>query len=624
MFKNKYVLVLAMVLLIGTMLAPSLLQGADASWTLVWSDECNGAANTAVDSSKWNMVNSGGGFGNGELQYYTNRINNSYYDGAGNLVIKAIKEAYSGSNYTSAKLYSQNKGDWQYCRIEIGAKLPHGRCIWPAFWMMPTASAYGGWPLGGEIDIMELRGDQMTKTGSTLHFGNPWKYISANYFLPSGGFGDAYHEFDMEWEAGVFRFYVDNNLFITRTHTEWYCSVVPESTNPYAPFDQRFYLQMNLAIGGPGTPFTGNQSPDDSVLPQYIYVDYVRVYQRPSGPTPTPGPTSTPTPTPAPAAIPGQIEAENWSAMSGVQTEATSDTGGGLNVGWIEANDWMDYSVNVNPAGTYSAQYRVASPNATGTFQLKNGATVLGSYTVPNTGGWQAWTTVTGNVTLTAGVQTLRILATGTGWNINWMKFTQGTGPTPTPPPATATPTRPPATPTGPVTPTPTPTSPPGPTPTPGGTLASATWYLFNTSVSGVTPAGQILQTAKSGTTGWQPTKTVSTTAAYWYASAQNGTYNAGTYTFVLWTNRTASSSQVKVDIYKVNSDGSGATLVASQTKEAGQSASGNHATTYTFSGISAVSLSNQRLMVKLTKASGVDCTMCYNTNDFPTRLVTP
>jgi hypothetical protein len=181
--------------------------------------------------------------------------------------------------------------------------------------------------------------------------------------------------------------------------------------------------------------------------------------------TPTPMPSPTPTSGPSSKPIPGQIEAESYNAMSGIQTETTSDTGGGLNVGWIEANDWMDYNVNVNPAGTYLAEYRVASPNATGAFSLKNGGTVLGSYTVPNTGGWQAWTTISGNVTLTAGVQTLRILATGTGWNINWMKFTQGSGPTPTP-----TPTPPPG-PTA--TPTPTPTTGPTPTPLPGGSLLS-------------------------------------------------------------------------------------------------------------------------------------------------------
>jgi beta-glucanase (GH16 family) len=263
------------------MTVPAHSAASDTAWGLVWADECNGAAGTAVDGSKWNMVNKGDGFGNNELEYYTNRTANSYYDGAGNLVIKTIKEAYSGKNYTSAKLYSQNKGDWTYCKSEIRARLPKGRCVWPAFWMMPTSSKYGGWPTCGEIDIMEERGDQPNRVGATIHFGMPWKWLSAGYALPNNqNYDTAYHLFGMEWEAGVFRFYVDNVLFETRTTAEWYCSGASETTNPDAPFDQNFYMQLNTAVGGPSTPYTGNQSPDDAVFPQYLYIDYVRIYKR--------------------------------------------------------------------------------------------------------------------------------------------------------------------------------------------------------------------------------------------------------------------------------------------------------------------------------------------------------
>jgi len=254
---------------------------ADTAWNLVWSDECNGAAGAAVDATKWNMVNSGGGFGNGELEFYTNRTANSYYDGNGNLVIKTMKESYNGSNYTSAKLYSQRKGDWTYCKADIRAKLPKGRCVWPAFWMMPTQSAYGGWPACGEIDIMEERGDHPGSVGSTIHFGNPWKYIGQSYNLPANQtFDTAYHNFGMEWEAGTLRFYVDNILFETRVASEWYTSGATKAAKPNAPFDENFYMQLNTAIGGPNTPYTGNQNPDDAVFPQYMYIDYVHIYQR--------------------------------------------------------------------------------------------------------------------------------------------------------------------------------------------------------------------------------------------------------------------------------------------------------------------------------------------------------
>ncbi|WP_230633058.1 RICIN domain-containing protein [Paenibacillus athensensis] len=127
--------------------------------------------------------------------------------------------------------------------------------------------------------------------------------------------------------------------------------------------------------------------------------------------------------------LPGKVEAEEWSAMSGVQTEATSDTGGGSNVGWIDAGDWMDYSVNVTAAGTYKADLRVASPNSGQQLQLRNSSgTVLGTANVPNTGGWQSWSTVSVNVSLSAGTQTLRVYAVTTGLNLNWLSFSSQSG----------------------------------------------------------------------------------------------------------------------------------------------------------------------------------------------------
>ena len=134
--------------------------GTPSGWELVWDDEFNGANGSAVDSTRWNLVDKGDGFGNSELQYYTPRTDNSYQEN-GNLVIKTMKESYNGKEYTSAKLYTQSKGDWTYGRYDIRAKLPRGTCVWPVIWMMPTTSSYGGWPVSGEIDIMELRGDVM-------------------------------------------------------------------------------------------------------------------------------------------------------------------------------------------------------------------------------------------------------------------------------------------------------------------------------------------------------------------------------------------------------------------------------------------------------------------------------
>ena len=249
------------------------------TWQLVWSDEFDGPNGSAPDPTKWNLIDAGGGFGNNELQYYTRRRDNSYLEN-GSLVIVAKKENYNNHAYTSAKLTSQYKGDWKYGRFEIRAKLPYGRGMWPAIWMMPTDSVYGGWPKSGEIDIMENRGDQMNKVSGTIHYGNDWpnnQWSGADYFLPAGqSFADAYHTFAVEWEEGVIRWYVDGVLYSTKT--SWF---TPSAPYP-APFDQRFYLILNLAIGGPNTPFTGFTNPDDSVLPQKFYIDYVRVYAKTS------------------------------------------------------------------------------------------------------------------------------------------------------------------------------------------------------------------------------------------------------------------------------------------------------------------------------------------------------
>jgi hypothetical protein len=121
--------------------------------------------------------------------------------------------------------------------------------------------------------------------------------------------------------------------------------------------------------------------------------------------------------------LPGKIEAEAYTAMFGIQTQATTDAGGGLNIGYVDAGDWLDYGVNVATTATYSVSFRVASQIATGAFQLKNGANVLATIAVPNTGGWQIWQTVTVNVPLVQGIQTLRIQATGAGLNINWINY---------------------------------------------------------------------------------------------------------------------------------------------------------------------------------------------------------
>ena len=241
-------------------------------WRLVWADEFDGPDGSAVDTTKLSFATGGGGWGNGEWQYYTDRTDNAYLqDGA--LVIKAQREEYRKNRYTSARLMTKDNGDWLYGRFEIRAKLPYGQGIWPAIWMLPTDWEYGGLPVSGEIDIVELVGREPARVHGTLHYGRPHTYTGDHYDLPGEGiFADDYHTFTLEWEPGEIRWYVDGYHY--QTQREWFTS--SSEGSPGAPFDRRFHLILNVAVGGswPGFP------DETTVFPQYLVVDYVRVYQR--------------------------------------------------------------------------------------------------------------------------------------------------------------------------------------------------------------------------------------------------------------------------------------------------------------------------------------------------------
>lgn len=247
---------------------------------LAWADEFNGAANTSPDSTKWNYdIGAGfdGGWGNNELQYYTNRPQNVSHDGNGNLMIKAMRETYTGNDgvtrlYTSARLVTRGKYEITYGRIEIRIKLPYGQGIWPAFWTLGTNidTPGVGWPKCGEIDIMEHIGREPFTAYGTLHGpgysgGNA---LSASYQLTSGQkFSDDYHVFAVEWSPRQIQFLVDGFVYKTRTPAD-----LPQGTNWV--FDHPNYLLLNLAVGGnwPGYPDV------TTIFPQTMLVDYVRVY----------------------------------------------------------------------------------------------------------------------------------------------------------------------------------------------------------------------------------------------------------------------------------------------------------------------------------------------------------
>lgn len=251
---------------------PPLTATPSADWKLVWAEEFEGADGAGVDPKSWSFDVGGHGWGNNELEYYTDRVENAYLQD-GSLVIEARKEEYEGNSYTSARLVTKNKADWMYGRYEIRARLPKGQGIWPAIWMLPSDDTYGGWPRGGEVDIMELIGKDPSTIYGTLHWGAPHELRATSYQLNSPqDFSDDYHIFALEWEPEAFRWYVDGVHFLTVT--QWKTSA--ENAPFRAPFNQRFHLLLNVAVGGnwPGRPDS------NTVFPVKMLVDYVRVYER--------------------------------------------------------------------------------------------------------------------------------------------------------------------------------------------------------------------------------------------------------------------------------------------------------------------------------------------------------
>lgn len=237
---------------------------------LIWADEFDG---TTLNTNHWSYDIGTGcpdlcGWGNNEQQYYTDAPENIKVEN-GLLIITGREDTIGGQLFSSAKIKSQGKVDFRYGRFEARMKFPTTQGVWPAFWMLPTESVYGIWPESGEIDIVEMIGSNPGRAVGTVHTGFPYAYNSGYYDLPPGQiFADDFHVFAIEWEPDTITWFVDGIQ---------YHQLTPNDIGPWAPFQEDFYLILNLALGGnwPG--------PVDATteLPQTLEVDYVRVYNRP-------------------------------------------------------------------------------------------------------------------------------------------------------------------------------------------------------------------------------------------------------------------------------------------------------------------------------------------------------
>lgn len=246
----------------------------ESKLALVWSDDFDDEG--LPDSNKWSYEIGDGcpdlcGWGNNELQYYSDgQLKNTRVEN-GRLIIEAHREVKGEMNYTSGKLVTKGNGDWTYGRIEVMAKLPSGVGTWPAIWMLPTdRSTYGSWPTCGEIDIMEHVGYKPDSIFGTIHT-EAYNHLQGTQ---KGGAKEiktsesSFHKYTLDWDEESIQWFIDDQKYFefkneNKTHKEW-------------PFDQPFYLILNIAVGG---NWGGSEGVDEDIWPQRMEIDYVRVYQ---------------------------------------------------------------------------------------------------------------------------------------------------------------------------------------------------------------------------------------------------------------------------------------------------------------------------------------------------------
>jgi beta-glucanase (GH16 family) len=285
----------------------------EAGWELAWSDEFNGPQ---IDRTKWGFAVDCWGGGNNERQCYVDDPSNAAIEN-GALVITARKQAHTGpafpphmrasqpdgdgratKPFTSAKLLTQGKAAWRYGRIEISAKLPQGQGTWPAIWMLPEDNAYGTWAASGEIDILEAvnlgvpcaecpGGRENTILG-TLHFGGLWpaNALNSSEMHAPAVLDDEFHTYGIIWAPGVIEWTFDGNVFARKEAGDWWSD---NASHANAPFDQRFHLILNLAIGGGLPEERGLGGVAETGYPKRMEVDWVRIWQ--CNPAPSSGQT---------------------------------------------------------------------------------------------------------------------------------------------------------------------------------------------------------------------------------------------------------------------------------------------------------------------------------------------
>lgn len=427
-------------------------------WNLLWSDDFTGAANTLPSSANW-IIDTGtsypGGppnWGTGEIQTYTNSTANVSHDGSGNLRITPIRN--SSGQWTSSRIETVRSNfkapSGGVLAIEGRIQMPNvtgaaAAGYWPAFWALgaPYRGNYQNWPSIGEFDVME-NVNGINSVWGVLHCGvnpggpcNETNGLGASRACPGSTCQSAFHTYRFEWDASVspqqLRWYVNGQHYHTVTQAQ-----IGEPYWSQMTGHAGYFLLLNVAMGGAfPNGVAGSATPTSATVSgRPMLVDYVAVWSRGGGtPPPTTAPPTTSPTTPPPGGGPSAystIQAEAFNAQNGVIVEACSE--GGQNIAALRNGDWVRFD-NVNFGSTPARDFvaRVASGAAggvSGLVEVRIGSptsTPIGSFAIANTGGWQSWRSVPGNVSAVTGVQTVYLTFTSGQpndfVNVNWFTF---------------------------------------------------------------------------------------------------------------------------------------------------------------------------------------------------------
>jgi beta-glucanase (GH16 family) len=421
-----------------------------AGWTQVFVDDFDGPAGSGVNTAHWQYATGTGypggpaNWGTGEVETMTSSTTNVSLDGNGNLRITPVRDAQG--RWTSGRIET-NRTDFQppaggKLRVEARIQLPNVTGVeaegyWPAFWMLgaPYRGNYQNWPAVGEFDIMEnVQG--LNRTFAAMHCGvNPGgpcretEGIGASTPCPGATCQQAFHTYTLEWDRSVspetVRFLVDGQQYHSVNAS------MMDATTWRNATDHGFFIILNVAMGGGFPDAFGGGLDNDTRSGVPMVVDYVQVLSQGGGSTPGPTPTDPPRDTRDAYAT---IQAESFDAQSGVATEATSDTGGGQNIGYLANGDWAQYrKVDFGSTPATQFQARVASGAPEGVSGLvevrldsRTGPPVA-SFAIANTGGWQTWRTVPANMSPVTGVHDVYLTFTSGQpadfVNVNWFRF---------------------------------------------------------------------------------------------------------------------------------------------------------------------------------------------------------